>query len=97
MIPRKLKSRRPIAWLSALALVLFVGIQVVESGHVHTHGVDAPECIKCQQDTSEAQLAAASAAAVPAPVLLKTGTASPQLQPCCDTAHPARGPPSLSS
>ena len=24
MIPRKLKSRRPIAWLSALALVLFV-------------------------------------------------------------------------
>lgn len=44
-------SRLPRQILLAVSLLLVLGSQVIESGHLHAGGLDMPDCVQCQVDT----------------------------------------------
>ena len=46
-------SRLPRQLLLAVSLLLVLGSQVIESGHLHAGGLDMPDCVQCQVDTVE--------------------------------------------
>ena len=46
-------SRLPRQLLLAVSLLLVLGSQVIESGHLHKGGLDMPDCVQCQVDTLE--------------------------------------------
>ena len=90
-------SRLPRQFLFAVSLLLVLGSQVIESGHLHAGGRDMPDCVQCQVDTveslidslpsidkrcAESRLSASFPCAAPGPALF--------------TPLP-RGPPSLFS
>ena len=91
------KSRFSPRLLGGLALVLLLGVQVLESTHLHVAGVDAPECLQCQAEPQQAlptSQAIASSAPVDHTIHGYANAVAPQSTP---SHYSARAPPVLSS
>ncbi|MFT6285957.1 MAG: hypothetical protein ACJA09_000696 [Alcanivorax sp.] len=94
VIDRRQKfSNKPLLW-TLLCLALFVGVQVMEAGHIHDSGVAHTECIKCQKDSTKAIPSAgiqlASFTFTPQRVVAST----PNVTKARLEFAPIRGPPS---
>jgi hypothetical protein len=90
-------SRLPRQILLAVSLLLVLGSQVIESGHLHAGGLDMPDCVQCQVDTVETLIGSMPAIASRC-AESKLSASSPRAARALALLTPLpRGPPSLFS
>ena len=91
------QSRLSLRPLTCLALVFVLGGQVLESSHLHSSGLETPDCLQCLYEPGQALSASQPLLAAPAP------ETSPPLRDITAIGditllpYLARGPPTFSS
>jgi len=92
---RKKNSR--LAGVLGLCLGLLLSTQLLESSHVHADAWDAPDCVQCQLDSSQA-LPATAPVIHESPVSQTSATPAPESPAlAAEYRFNARGPPPISS
>ena len=84
-------------WLFLALVLVLLGTQVLQAGHLHAHHGLSVDCVQCQADSGQAMAItrAAAPACLPLRREIQQGIAAAPIASYCRPT--ARGPPVLSS